>query len=783
MPLRRNLGCQRGWSGFAVILVLASMIGIHHSRHSISILKIALVALCVVLSCGCTSSSANRFLELGKHHFEQKEYDRAILEFKSAVQVAPNNAEAHYRLGLAHLAVGDDGLAAGDLRRVTELNPRHTEAQLKLAQILATTSDAVLLSDAETLARTVLQVRPGDADTLQTLGMAEYRRGNTKRAIEHFTEVLSRSPGHVKASLGLAAIRLEQRDAPAAERILKTAAVTAPNSVDAQIALARLYSVTASPAEAEDHLRRALELDPLNGPAMLDLARLQANRGQKDAVERTLKRLSALPEASYRSLHAVFLFETGNREASISELEDLYKKDPNREVRTRLVDEYVMMNRVDQAAQVLAIALKSTPMDADALEQRCQIFINSGRLDEAERDLLLVLRSRPYSPRGHYLLAQVHHSRGRVSSYRKELLAALENDPRLLNARLELSQSLRNEGVMKEALTILDKMPDDQKSTLPAIIERNWVLIALGETQFAQHGIEQGLKLKVIAPLLMQDGLMKLRQGQMEAARAALERALALAPRDTEILDAIATSFALEKQPGRAIDRIRRHIAEQNSAPMKHLLGLWLERTADPAGARLAYGAAIQTDPNFTPSHILAARLDLVNRRWDSARQLLAPALAADPLNVDALVAQAMLEEETGNYPAAVKIYRKILEIAPNNVAAMNNLSVRLCENPATVQEAMELAIKVQELAPDNPAVNDTIGWAYYNKGVYKTALNYLVRAAANDKSARVQYHLAMAYFKLGDKTQGTATLLAAQKLDPSLPEAAMARKIASATP
>ncbi len=747
-------------------------------------MKSALVALSVVLLFGCGGSSSNRMLESGKRHFEQKEYDRAILEFKNAVQVAPKNAEAHYQLGLAHLAVGDDGLAAGDFRRATELNPHYTEAQLKRAQILSTTTDAVLLSDAETLARAVLEVRPGDADTLQALGMAEYRRGSTKRAIEHFTEALSRSPGHLKASLGLAAIRLEQRDALAAERILKAAAATAPHSVDAQIALARLYSITGDPGQAEEHLRRALEFDPLNAPAMLDLARLQANQGKKDAIEQTLQRLSTLPEASYRSLHAVFLFETGNREASIAELEDLYRKDPqNREVRTRLVDEYLSMNRVDRATEVLTVALQTTPMDADALEQRCQIFIDSGRLDEAERDLLLVLRSRPYSARGHYLFAQVHRSRGRISSYRKELLAALQYDPRLLNARLELSQSLRNEGVMKEALTTLNRMPEDQKSALPAIVERNWVLLALGETELAQRGIEQGLKLKVTAPLLTEDGLMKLRQGQMEPARAALEKALALAPQDTDILDAIATSFAIAKQPGRAIDRIRRHIAEQNSAPMNHLLGSWLERTGDPAGARLAYAAAIKADPNFAPSHILAARLDLVNRRWDSARGLLAPVLAANPLNVDALVGEGMLEEETGNFPAAIKIYRKILEIAPNNVAALNNLSVRLCESPATVEEALELAIRVQELAPDDPAVNDTIGWAYFNKGVYKTALNYLVRAAAHDKSARVQYHLAMAYFKTGDKTQGTATLLAAQKLDPNLPEAARARKIASGAP
>jgi tetratricopeptide (TPR) repeat protein len=755
------------------------MIGLYRLR-----LGTAFVALCLVVSFGCSSNSVDRFLELGKRHLAQKEYDRAILEFKNAVQMAPSNAEANYQLGLAHLALGDEGHAAGDFRRATELNPRHTEAQLKLAQILATTTDDLLLSDAEALAQAVLAVRPGDADTLQTLGMAEFRRGSNKRAVQHFTEALTQSPGHLKASLGLAAIRLEQRDAPEAERILKAAAATAPNSVDAQIALARLYSITANPTAAEVHLRRALELDPLNGPAMLDFARLQANQGKQDAVEQALRRLSTLPEAAYRSLHAVFLFETGNRQAAIAELEDLHKKEPkNREVRTRLVDQYLMTNRVDQAEQVLKAALKARPMDADALEQRGQIFISAGKLDEAERDLLLVLRSRPYSPQGHYYLAQVHRSRGRVSSYRKELITALQYDPRLLNARLELSQSLRNERGMKEALATLDRMPEDQKSTLPAIVERNWVLLALGEAQLAQRGIQQGLKSAVTAPLLMQDGLLKLRLLQMEPARAALEKALALAPRDPEILDAIATSFTMEKQPGRGIDRIRRHVAEQNLASMNHLLGVWLERTGDPAGARSAYAAAIKADPTFAPSHVLAARLDLINRRWDSARQLLAPVLAANPMNVEALVGQGMLEEETGNNDAAIKIYRKILDIAPNNVAAMNNLSVRLCEDPTTVDEAMELATKVQELAPDNPEVNDTIGWAYYQKGLYKTALNYLAAAAAQDKSARVHYHLAMAYFKVGDKTQGSATLMAAQKLDPGLPEAAIARKIASVNP
>jgi Tfp pilus assembly protein PilF len=52
----------------------------------------------------------------------------------------------------------------------------------------------------------------------------------------------------------------------------------------------------------------------------------------------------------------------------------------------------------------------------------------------------------------------------------------------------------------------------------------------------------------------------------------------------------------------------------------------------------------------------------------------------------------------------------------------------------------------------------------------------------AKEPNARRKYHLAMAYFKSGDGSRGTAQLNQALKMDSTLPEAATARRILAET-
>ena len=71
----------------------------------------------------------------------------------------------------------------------------------------------------------------------------------------------------------------------------------------------------------------------------------------------------------------------------------------------------------------------------------------------------------------------------------------------------------------------------------------------------------------------------------------------------------------------------------------------------------------------------------------------------------------------------------------------------------------------------DSANVQDTLGWVYYRKGIYNTAVNYLKTAVAKDPTPRRQFHLAMSYIKAGNRDLGQKTLTAALQKDPTLPQ------------
>jgi Tfp pilus assembly protein PilF len=87
-------------------------------------------------------------------------------------------------------------------------------------------------------------------------------------------------------------------------------------------------------------------------------------------------------------------------------------------------------------------------------------------------------------------------------------------------------------------------------------------------------------------------------------------------------------------------------------------------------------------------------------------------------------------------------------------------------DNP---DEGLKIAQQAAELAPDNAAVQDTLGWAFYRKGLYNSSVEYLKAAFAKEPTPRRQFHLGMSYIKVGQKDLGQQMLVTALQKDPNL--------------
>ena len=82
----------------------------------------------------------------------------------------------------------------------------------------------------------------------------------------------------------------------------------------------------------------------------------------------------------------------------------------------------------------------------------------------------------------------------------------------------------------------------------------------------------------------------------------------------------------------------------------------------------------------------------------------------------------AEIELQAGNSAAAIAQYRKVLEKDSRNLMALNGLAYLLADQANQPDEALQYAQQAKELAPNNAAVDDTLGWVYYCKGLYPIA-------------------------------------------------------------
>src|SRR5690348_1054916 len=141
----------------------------------------ALVCICVVFLGACSQTpqaKEQRFLANGQNEFNKKNYPAAILHFRNAMAAQPLDPEPYYQLALVHLTLKDDLNMAGSLLlKATGLNPKHTDAQLKLAELLSLSASKVDVEDAQKRALGVLQLVPDNPDALHTLAITEGRLG------------------------------------------------------------------------------------------------------------------------------------------------------------------------------------------------------------------------------------------------------------------------------------------------------------------------------------------------------------------------------------------------------------------------------------------------------------------------------------------------------------------------------------------------------------------------------------------------------------------------------
>jgi tetratricopeptide (TPR) repeat protein len=749
-------------------------------------LRICLAAMTGILLIACSISpeaKRDRYLRAGQDFLAKKDYSRALLSFQNAYKAKPSDAEPLYQLGVTSIAMGDTISASDFFRRAVQLNPGHLEAQLKLADLLAASRHKPAIQEGQKMAQQALAAFPDNLKAVNILALTELRLGDAEAAAARLEEALKRFPASLESSVNLARTHLARNDRKAAEEILRKAVGTSPSDASALFALADFYLITGTLEAAAEYYTRGLSVQPDHAPALSALGRVQHRLGRAQEADATFVRLAAHPEAQHRFVHAGYLLQSGRQDAALTEFQQIYEKNrQDREARTYLVTAFLTAGRIESAQQLLTEALAVNPNDADALLPRARIHLARGRTDAADRDVQRALQWNPDSAEVHHLLAQVHRIRGNAGLQQQELAEALRLDPGLTAARLDLAQALLVRGDAGGALRVLDAAPPEQRGNLPLTVQRTWVLMDAGRESEARTTIDRMLLGSRLPEVILQDAVLRARTQDFAGAKTGAETVLKEQPHEVRALELLFRVSLAEKRPNEGLDRIRRHAsAHPDIAPVQMIAGRLEQKHGNLPGARAAFERAKQSDPDLLDAEVSLSEIELAEGKLEDARRRLMPLLETSR-QAAARTRLGLVEEKAGKYTAACDHYRKALELNPRDVLVLNNLAYALAEFAGKPEEALKYAEQAKELSPDSAAIDNTLGWTYFRKGIYPSAIRYLEASVNREPTARRTAHLAMAYARAGDMAGCKRALAAALRLDPNLPEAETISRMMSET-
>jgi tetratricopeptide (TPR) repeat protein len=272
---------------------------------------------------------ARRYRELAGIYSRGDFVERAIAEYKNAMEADPESLFLRVELAELYWRVGRIADAVRDAEAVLEVNPDQEGAHRLLANIY-----------------------------WRNLGEAQQdrvARQSLEKAIVHF-EALA---------------RLNAEDA------------------DTHIALARLYRLSNQPEKAEEALKQVLENDPDSRNAAVNLAQLYFDQGEYQLAIELLKRV---PEEEMDAPHLATLGYAYAQAHEYDEAVAAYQKalalDPeNQEFRRALAEALMSDNRLAEARAELERVLKADPHDGASHLRLAQIDRQEGKFDAARKGL------------------------------------------------------------------------------------------------------------------------------------------------------------------------------------------------------------------------------------------------------------------------------------------------------------------------------------------------------------------------------------------------------------
>ena len=175
-----------------------------------------------------------------------------------------------------------------------------------------------------------------------------------------------------------------------------------------------------------------------------------------------------------------------------------------------------------------------------------------------------------------------------------------------------------------------------------------------------------------------------------------------------------------------------------------------------------AHAQALQIIQEANPANfaeqkqLLLVELDILveTKETEHAMKLVSDAITVIPEDLDFLYARSLIASMLQMTALAEQDLQKILTIDPEHANALNALGYNLSNQPARNKEALAYLQKALQLAPNNPAFMDSMGWVLFRAGKIEDSMTMLKDAYKLSKDGEIAAHLGEVLWTCGNKEQ-----------------------------
>jgi len=773
------------------------------------ILRKALLILTVLQigGCGSPEERAQRYYENGVKLFSEHENAKASIELRNAVRLKKDLVEAWKILAqLDETSRNWSGLAA-DLRALVDLSPKDVSTRLKLARLLLLAGSA---DEALGLANDGIQLDDRQADLHALKAAISLKLNKHSEAIREARVALALDPTNADALMVQAVDRLGSGDAKGALSLLQDPIVSQTmdheNNVGFQLLKITLFGQTGDSKSAEAALKKLVELNPRETGFRKLLITFYVEQRRLDDAESELRSLAAAhhsdaqatldlarflytikksaPAAQqelnkrinegggdvfpYQMALADIYFAEGRLADGRQLLEDLVGAGgPPEHMRTAklaLAQMYLGQKNFKPAEKLLAEVLADDSHNASALKLRASLSLERAQLDAAVADLNNALNSQPHSTDLMLLLARAYERSGLIELADKELADATKASNMDAKIGLEYAAFLQRRASITRAEDVLIELRQRSPNNVSVLSALGTVKLARQDWAGAQEiadsirrvdGDSGGVADQILGTALVG-------RKRYDEAIAAFQSAYNVAPSIAQPMDSLVGAFLKANRKDQAIAFLKSVLTKNpNNANALVLTGSIQLSNGAIDEARKSFVSAIKAQPKNIVGYRALADLYISQKNYDEAIKVVRSGIEHRP---DAMAFHMILAsafERKADYESAITEYESLLDKEPGNLIAANNLASLLLDHrtdSASLKKAQSLAAFLRK--SEIPQFKDTLGWASYHQGDYRTAVSLSEQAsAALPDQAAVRYHLGMSYIATGQLNRASEQL------------------------